>query len=112
MKQHVLKFRASDKAEFQTITDGKKTVETRAATDRYKKFEVGDVLVIKCGGEQVEKTIKKIKIYSGVDELIESVGLPNVMPLVKDIEEAKRAWYSYPGYKEKIAEYGLVAWYI
>jgi ASC-1-like (ASCH) protein len=112
MKKHTLRFRTVDRVDFDTLVDGRKTVETRAATDKYKKIQVGDVLVIKCGDEVIEKAVKKVEIFTGIDELVSAVGLHNIMPLVKDLAEAKKVWYSYPGYKEKIEKHGLVAWHI
>ena len=113
MKKHIIKFRATDKAEFQTIIDGRKTVETRANTVKYQNYEVGDILVIKCGSESVEKTINKIEHYVSVEALIKSIGLKNVMPLFEgNTKDAEAIWNSFPGYKAKIAKYGLVAFYI
>lgn len=112
MKKHTLKFRASDKAEYQTIVDGRKSVETRAATPKYRKVEVGDTLVISCGGEQVEKEVRHVSIYNSIDSLLANEKLAYIMPLAKDEAEAHQAWHSYPGYDEKIAKYGLVAWTI
>lgn len=112
MKRHIIKFRAVDKINFDTILDGSKSVETRAATNKYRAFETGDILVIMCGNEKIEKPIKKIEHFDSIDSLVESVGLKNVMPLAKDLAEAKKAWYSFPGYKAKIAQYGLITFYI
>lgn len=112
MKKHILKFRAVDKINFDTILDGRKTIETRANTIMYQNFQVGDVLIIKCGAGYIEKTIKKIEHFNGIDELINKVGIKNVMPLCNSIEDAKKIWYSFPGYKEKIEQFGLVAFYI
>lgn len=112
MKKHVLKFRSTDIAEFNTIVDGRKTIETRANTVSYQNYEVGDILVIKCGSESVEKTIIKIQKFTSVKELVDSAGLKNVMPLCSSLEEAEKIWYSFPEYKEKIQKNGLVAFYI
>lgn len=70
---------------------------------------MGDVLVIKCGDQSIEKEVKKVENFASVDELIQSAGLAAVMPLAKDVESAKKVWYSFPGYKAKIDQYGLVA---
>ncbi len=110
--KHRLVFRAGDKAEFQTIVDGRKLVETRAATPKYRKVEVGDTLVISCGGEQVEKEVRHVSIYDSIDSLLANENLHDVMPLVADEAEARKVWRSYPGYDEKIAKYGIVAWQI
>lgn len=44
MKKHILKIRKTDKIVFEAIRDNKKTIETRAATEKYRniKFE-GDI---------------------------------------------------------------------
>ncbi len=112
MKKHLLKFRASDKAEFRTIVDGLKTVESRAATPKYRKVAVGDELVISCGKDTVIKVVKRVEMYPNIGELVAAVGLHNVMPLMDNVEQAKQEWYSYPGYRDKIAQHGLVAWHI
>lgn len=109
--KHRLVFRAGDKS-FDAIVDGRKTVETRAATPKYRKVAVGDELVVRCGEDTITKVVKRVEIYLGVDELVAAVGLNNVMPLVENVEQAKQEWYSYPGYRDKIAQHGLVAWHI
>lgn len=110
--KHRLIFRASDKAEFQALVEGRKSIETRAATPKYRKVEVGDTLVISCGGEQIEKTVRHVSIYDSIDSLLANEKLAEIMPLAKDEAEARKAWHSYPGYDEKIAKYGIVAWQI
>lgn len=110
--KHRLVFRASDKAEFQTIVDGRKSIETRAATPKYLKVETGDTLVISCGGEKIEKVVQHVSIYDSIDSLLANERLADIMPLARDEAEARKAWHSYPGYDEKIAKYGLVAWRI
>jgi ASC-1-like (ASCH) protein len=109
--KHNLVFRAGDKS-FDAIVDGRKTIESRAATPRYRKVAVGDELVIRCGKYTITKVVKRVEIYPSIDELLAGVGLNNVMPLVKSGEQAKQEWYSYPGYRDKIAQHGLVAWFI
>lgn len=107
-----LVFREVDKTDFETIVDGRKTIETRAATPKYRKVAVGDELVIRCGKDTIVKVVKRVEIYPSIDELLAGVGLNNVMPLVKNVEQAKQEWYSYPEYRDKIAQHGLVAWHI
>lgn len=112
MKTHTLVFRASDKVEFDTIVDGRKTIETRAATPKYQKIQAGDILRIKCGDEQIEKKVKKIEQFKSIEKLLSKVALKYVMPLAKNDDEAKNVWYSFSGYREKIEKFGLLAFYI
>lgn len=112
MKTYHLTFRATDKINFDTIKDGRKPIETRAATVKYKDMRSGDVLAISCAGETVEKEIKQVRHFASIDEMFAEVPLHSVMPLAETIEDAKKEYYSYPGYREKIAEHGLVALYL
>jgi ASC-1-like (ASCH) protein len=105
----VLRFRATDGKDFEALRQGRKKIETRAASPRYQKIVAGDVLVITCGGETIEKTVKEVVHVSSVDELFTKFALSDVFPDAKDIEEAKATYNSYAGYRDKIAAYGLLA---
>jgi ASC-1-like (ASCH) protein len=109
MKKHTIRFRAVDKNNFDEIKNGSKSVETRAATEKYQKIKSGDSFVIVCGKSRMNKTIKRARHFRTISALIKTVGLKKVMPDVSTIEEAKRRWNSYPGYKEKIKQHGLMA---
>lgn len=107
--KYSLRFRAVDKDIFLDIKSGKKTVETRAATERYKNIKVGDTLVLICGKEKFEKEIKKAKIFKSVKSLVATYPIRKIMPRISSKKELEAAYYSYPNYKEKIKKYGLIA---
>jgi ASC-1-like (ASCH) protein len=109
MKTHSLVFAESSRKNFQAIKDGLKKVETRAATPKYQKIKEGDYLRIVCGEDEIIKKVKSTKRYSSINDLFSRISLTNVMPYVATIDEARSEYYSYPNYKEKIAEFGLVA---
>ncbi|MBU6389852.1 hypothetical protein KGQ71_05060 [Patescibacteria group bacterium] len=109
MKRWVVRFRAVDKKNFDALRDGVKSVETRAATEKYRKIRPGDTLVVLCGIEKTEKLVASVDLYPSIEALFAAVPLEQVMPTVKTVEEARKEYYGYRGYREEIARYGLVA---
>lgn len=111
-KKYTLRFNKNNpdsKYSFYAIRDGKKKVETRAATDKYKRINVGDKLIFTCGKEKIEKGIKKVKIFKNINQLLRSYKVKDIMPNRSKKEELEKAYYGYQGYKEKIKKYGLIA---
>ncbi len=109
MGTHILRFRKADKVVFDSIKNGEKTIETRAATAKFRKIKAGDILVFDCARERLEKEVKSVAIYKSTDELAGKVDFRKVMPFVFSVEEMKKVYYSFPNYKEKIAQFGLIA---
>lgn len=109
MKKWVLRFRAKDKILFDQIVSGEKTVETRANTSRYSPMKRGAFLVLICGKE---KQIKSVRRYKSIDEMAKAIEIQKVIPNIKSVEEAKKIYFSFPGYREKIERFGIVAFEI
>lgn len=109
MKRYTLRFRAVNKDIFLDIKSGKKTVETRAATEKYKNIKDGDMVVLVCGKERFEKKIRKAKIFKSIASLVKNYSLKSIMPNISSAKELEQAYYSYPNYGEKIKKYGLIA---
>lgn len=109
MKTYKIKFRVIDKDNFNDIKEGRKVFETRAATVKYKNMAVGDKLEISCGKNKVIKTITKVRYFRSIDAMLKAIPLKKIMPDVASIAQAKKRWYGYPNYKEKIKENGIVA---
>ena len=57
MKKHILKIREVDRIVLKAIKNNQKTIETRAATAKFRKIEKGDVLVFVCGDDKLEKEV-------------------------------------------------------
>ena len=112
MSSHTLKIRKVDKPVFDSIVKGEKVIETRAATPRYRKIKAGDILTFVYQGERLEKEIKNVKVYKGIDEMLEELDFKQVMPFVGSVEEMKIIYYSFPKYKDKIKKHGLIAWWM
>ena len=111
-KRITLRFRVVDRKNFNEVKDGTKRVETRAATERYRNIKKGDVLIVVCGKSRITKVVKKAHHFSSITAMIKVIPMRKIMPSVSSMTELRKAYYSYPGYKEKIQRYGLVAWEI
>jgi len=109
MAKHLLRIREVDRKFFEIIKSGEKTIETRAATDKFRLIKTGDVLKFVCGKDILEKRVKRISHFDNIDGLAKSLDLKKIMPFATSLEEVKKIWYSFPDYKEKIKKYGLFA---
>ena len=108
MKNWTLKFRATDKKNFDEVKSGVKSIETRACTVRYQPIEVGDTLTFVCGKEKCMKKIIKKFHWRSVDAMTKKINFKKIMPSVKSVEEMKKVYASYPDYEKKIKEHGLL----
>ncbi len=112
MKKRILKFRTKDKNLFDQVVKGQKTVETRANTPRYSSIKAGDTLVIVCGKEKINKSVKSVQHFKNIDAMVRKISIDSIIPGVKSLGEAKKVYFSFPGYKEKIERFGIVAFEI
>ena len=109
MKTHTLRFRAVDRDIFDEIRNGLKSVETRAATERYRDIKKGDELVIKCGTARLVKRVKRVRHFASIGSMFNAIPFKKIMPSARNPTEAREAYYGYPGYKDKIRKNGIVA---
>ena len=109
MAKHILRFRQTDRGIFENIRNGRKTVETRAATAKFKNITPGDTVVFICGNDRLEKKVKKVGIFKSIPSLLGRYKLKSIMPHLSSEEELKKAYYGFSGYKEKIKKSGLIA---
>ena len=109
MKTWTLRFRAVDKKNLMEIRDGLKSIETRAATEKYRDIKRGDTLILVCGKQRIERVVGNLKIFKTINALFQSVPFRKIMPSAESEEEARNIYYSYPGYREKIRKYGIIA---
>ena len=112
MKKIVLRFRIVDRKNFNELRKGLKVVETRAGTEKYKNIKKGDILVIVCGKQKIEKKIKKVRHFKSIAGLLKAIPVKKIMPGVRSTKEAEKIYHGYPGYKKKIKKFGLVAFEI
>ena len=111
MSKYVLKIRPIDKRVFDAIQSGLKDVETRAAIEEYRKIKEKDFIVFDCEGDKIEKEVNKVKLYKDINEILKEIDFKRIMPFVDSREEATNVWHSFPNYKEKIEENGLIAFW-
>lgn len=109
MKKYTLKFRATDKKIFQALLDGTKKVETRAKTIKYEDIKKGDEVVLSCGTKKLVKIVTKVKSYKSISAILKDYKPQDITPWVKSKKKLEAIYYSFPSYKEKIAEFGLIA---
>jgi ASC-1-like (ASCH) protein len=109
MAKYVLRIREVDKTFFEVLKSGEKTIETRAATNKYRKIKKGDILKFTCGNEFLEKKVDKVTLFKNIDSLIERLDLKKIMPQVSSVKEAKEIWRSFHNYEEEIKKYGITA---
>jgi len=109
MKRYALLIREVDRSFFDVLGRGLKTIETRAATDKYRRIKNGDILVFVCGKDRLEKRVKKVSYFQTIDELVKVFNFKKIIPSVSSVEEMKEVYYSFSGYRGKIEKFGLVA---
>jgi len=105
-----LKFRVKNRDIFDAIVSGRKKVETRAATPKYMKVRVGDVLTLVCGKKRLKKKVKKAEHFKTINAVMKKYRPEEINPKANSLREIRETWYSFPNYREKIKKFGLVLW--
>ncbi|KKR88574.1 MAG: hypothetical protein UU85_C0004G0145 [Candidatus Wolfebacteria bacterium GW2011_GWA2_42_10] len=105
-----LKIRAQDRDIFKAIKNGKKKIETRAATEKYRELKINDVIMFVCGKEILKKKIKSAENFKTISALLKKYKPQQINPRIKIEKELRKMWYSFPNYRKKIRKHGLVVW--
>lgn len=108
-KKYVLRFRAVNKDIFDAIKEGKKKIETRAATIKYRNIKAGDVVILSCGTQKFEKRVRSVRIFKTVRAMLRSYKPKEINPKVSTESELIDIYYSFPGYRNKIKKFGIIA---
>lgn len=109
MKKFILKFNVIDKNNFLEIKDGLKVVETRAASRKYREIKKGDMLIIVCGKQHLERRVKRVRIFTSIGAMVKVIPRHKIMPSVASMAEMRQIYYDYPNYREKLKKYGVIA---
>ncbi|HEY4509276.1 MAG TPA: hypothetical protein VJC13_03330 [Candidatus Paceibacterota bacterium] len=109
MSTRILRFRKVNKADFERLRNGIKSVETRAASLKYRSLEEGDILIFVCGKDKFSKIIKKKYHFKSIDAMFKKIPFKKIWPEVKSAKEPEKIYYSYPNYEEKIKNFGILA---
>lgn len=107
-KTYILRFRKVNRDIFNAVKAGKKKVETRVATKRYRNIKTGDKLVLVCGENRLKKSVTSVEIYKTISALIKKYKPSDINPNISSKAELEKMYYSFPGYREKIKTHGLV----
>lgn len=105
----ILRFREVDRATFNDIREGRKRVETRAATVKYRNIAPGDTIVFVCGSDRFERTVNTVEHFASVDDLLKKHAVQDINAAAATPHELKAMYDGFPGYSEKITEFGLLA---
>lgn len=108
MKKYTLPCRQIDRNIYDSIKNGQKKIETRAAGPKYENIKDGDIIVFKCGQDSFERIVKNVRKFKSVDKMLEVYKFKDINPSVKTVKELKAMYNSFPGYKERIKKYGII----
>ncbi len=108
-KSYTLRFAAANVDTWNYIKTGKKKVETRAATVKYLPIKAGDTLVMSCKGKKFKKVVKKVTHFKTLIALYKTYKPSVINPSVKTAQELNAKYDSFPGYKEKLKKFGILA---
>lgn len=106
---HKLPFIQANRRAFELIREGKKKIETRAGNPEYLQIREGDSIEFSCGDEKIIKRVKKISHYSNLDDLFATYKPDEIDPEVFSHEELKKMYATFPGYEQRIKQYGILA---
>lgn len=105
----VLRFRSIDKDIFNALKNGKKKVETRAATKKYANVRPGEILKFICGRESFEKKVSKVLVFRNIGALLRKYKPKEINPEIKTKRALEYMYYGFSGYREKIKKHGIIA---
>ncbi len=94
---------------FDFIKSGEKRIETRAGGPKYENIVVGDTVIIECGGDTFERVVRKVQKFESIDKMLEVYKPEDINPLVTTAEELKAKYLLFPGYPERLAQFGIMA---
>src|SRR4030042_2512723 len=103
-----LRFREADRNIFEAIRKGKKKVETRAASPKFINIKTGDYVKLVCGKDSFKKLVKRARIFKTISAILRKYKAKEINPLAKSKSDLENMYDSFPNYREKIKEYGLM----
>jgi len=86
-----------------------KKVETRAGSPMYVGIKAGDIITFVCGKDKLKKKVKRAQKFKSIKTLHKVYKPVEINPRIKTVKESERMYYSFPGYRNRIKKYGLIA---
>ena len=108
-KIHTLLIREVDRKVFEGVKDGTKSIETRAATDKYRAVQEGDILNFVCGNDSLQKSVTNVNLFGTIEELTGKFDFKKIVPFASSAEEVKEIIFGFPGNEEKVKKFGIIA---
>lgn len=108
-KTFILRFGAANKDIFDAIKEGKKKIETRAASIKFRNIKAGDIVILSCGAQKFEKHVRSARIFKTVRAMLRNYKPREINPRISTEAELIDIYYSFPGYRDKIKKFGLIA---
>ena len=81
-----LGFREINRGIFEMIFDGRKKVETRAASPKFKNIKSGDKIILKCENDSFAKNVKKATIFKTIPAMLQKYKVREINPLVRSVK--------------------------
>ncbi len=103
-----LRFRVRDLDIFSAIKNGRKKIETRARTPRYRNVGKGEILTFMCGAKKFQKKVKKAEHFKTIAALLKKHQPREINPFISAESELRKMYQGF--YREKVKQYGIVAW--
>lgn len=108
-KKYILPIREVDREIFNLIKIGEKKIETRAGGPKYRNIQKGDIVVLKCGKDKLEKEVGEVYKFKNVKEMLKKYNPSDINPNIQSIKELTDMYNSFPGYAERLQKYGIIA---
>lgn len=94
------------------IRSGAKTVEGRCAVPLYTKIKAGDVVRFfyrAKASDDVVCEVTRVNKYKTFKDMLIAEGVANCVPTTTSLEKALQVYRSFPKFREKELEYGVLA---
>ncbi|MEK7630187.1 MAG: hypothetical protein AAB432_02265 [Patescibacteria group bacterium] len=108
VKRYVFRIRKAEKAIFDAIESGRKKVETRAASVRYRDIKAGDEITFVCGSSKLKKKVTRARRFDSVDAMLRIYKARNINPESSSKEDLQKMYDHFPAYGDKIRKRGLI----
>ena len=91
------------------IRRGKKTVEGRIYSGRFRRFKEGDTITFINLSSRVTCLITGLKVYRSFRELLENEGVRNCLADVSNVELGVRIYHRIPDFEQRARRSGVLA---
>jgi len=105
-----------DWAYLNLIKSGRKTVEGRCATQRYRDLQVGQEIVFRPSDSnessepsEIKAVVCKVTWYETFEAMLLSEGLQSCLPDVPTVAMGCQIYRAFPNYAENEAKLGVIA---